>query len=1164
MSIPINVPPASSSYTGGSSGRIRLTRIGGFPSRASPSHHVSLLEGKLKSKAAAKTFKTRLGTSFHESIHLNLIITPFIQMRLLLLHLHLRKFQTLSHTFKELTLSSSLLRSSRANRSPHIDLGGSPADPSELRHRASRSIDGSTIENRRRDTLDNDSSISLYQQQQQQRQKPPKIDTFDPPILFRSDTETPADLTPEDDEPLSPESTHTTTPHSNATVHIPQTTTPSSYTNYSAIQQLTRSFQQQQQADASSASNRTSLLPLPGSVPSDYTDMDETEKYDGSVDGVSVVENGDLRRPPGELGITIPAAVLDERTPLLSAGSRASADVTPTEWFYDQLTFLASHGPRDVMSVSVTGLKSIPAVILGLLLNVLDAMSYGIIVFPASDMRMPASATHSGISMFLASSIIAQLVYTFGGSGFKGVNGSMMIEVMPFLHIMVRTIESKIAPGDGQQHELMATIMVAYAMSTICTGLAFLLLGHFKLGAVIQFFPRHILVGCIGGIGLFLVQTGVEVTTAIKPSFAWEYIKEICMPSALKLWGTAFLLAMGLKLVQKRFDHPLFVPAFYMCVPLAFYAIVAMLGVPLDKLRHDGWLFDLPAGGEGSFSTFWTYYDFGATRWDCLPDVLPTMLALTFFGVLHVPINVPALAVSTHQDVDTNRELIGHGISNLLSGLAGTTQNYLVYSNSVLFYRSGGNSRIAEFLLVIGTVGIWIAGGSIVGYVPTVVVGSLIFHLGMDLLKESLWDSYWVGIHPLEYLTIVLIVATMGIFGFTEGIVAGILFACIFFTVMYARKRVIRADYSGKELRSTVHRLYVHQKFLDKVGVQIRVLKLQGFIFFGSINQLDEHLRRMLRGRSKVRFVVLDFGLISDIDYSAMEAFLRIKRTLRERNTHLVFCGLGTIGKELANVGVVDRDDGDWVHVFGTLNGALEWCENVLLAAYYKRTERARRELLRKAQESNTMAPRAASPIPVGGDLLKRADSFVSYSLAHASPRQAAVYEAAGEVVSADPHVGAHLENEIHPVALLIQAFAQVPENLQIALERLSVHFERTAVGPGTIMWEPNDEAMEIYVVETGELLMEYVEVDRGEAKVLETCIPGVMIGELEMFAGRPRTSRLVSGETGAVLWMLRRSTYEAVCEAEPAMALSFVKLALGFDGVRYYNVVSHAFHAMD
>lgn len=51
------------------------------------------------------------------------------------------------------------------------------------------------------------------------------------------------------------------------------------------------------------------------------------------------------------------------------------------------------------------------------------------------------------------------------------------------------------------------------------------------------------------------------------------------------------------------------------------------------------------------------------------------MFALTFFGILHVPINVPALGLSVGEDdVDVDRELRAHGYSNALSGLCGSIQ----------------------------------------------------------------------------------------------------------------------------------------------------------------------------------------------------------------------------------------------------------------------------------------------------------------------------------------------------------------------------------------------------------------------------------------------------------------------------------------------------------
>jgi MFS superfamily sulfate permease-like transporter len=90
--------------------------------------------------------------------------------------------------------------------------------------------------------------------------------------------------------------------------------------------------------------------------------------------------------------------------------------------------------------------------------------------------------------------------------------------------------------------------------------------------------------------------------------------------------------------------------------------------------------------------------DFKLVHWNAILDTVPAMFALTFFGILHVPINVPALAFNIGEDnCNLDRELIAHGVSNVLSGFAGSIQNYLVYTNSVLFIRTGGDGRLGWY-----------------------------------------------------------------------------------------------------------------------------------------------------------------------------------------------------------------------------------------------------------------------------------------------------------------------------------------------------------------------------------------------------------------------------------------------------------------------------------
>ena len=81
----------------------------------------------------------------------------------------------------------------------------------------------------------------------------------------------------------------------------------------------------------------------------------------------------------------------------------------------------------------------------------------------------------------------------------------MMIEAVPFFHILINIIEGEL-PNDVSRHQnrescsqqpqaIIATTMAAFAFSSILTGLVFFALGAFKLGAMVGYFPRHILVG---------------------------------------------------------------------------------------------------------------------------------------------------------------------------------------------------------------------------------------------------------------------------------------------------------------------------------------------------------------------------------------------------------------------------------------------------------------------------------------------------------------------------------------------------------------------------------------------------------------------------------------------------------------------------------------------
>ena len=97
--------------------------------------------------------------------------------------------------------------------------------------------------------------------------------------------------------------------------------------------------------------------------------------------------------------------------------------------------------------------------------------------------------------------------------------------------------------------------------------------------------------------------------------------------------------------------------------------------------------------------------------------------------------------------------ILGSEFCRCVRMLITSTQNYLVYTNSLLFIASGGNSRLAGVMLAIGTVGVLLAGPGIVGFIPIMLVGALIFMLGIELMEEALVDT-WGKLQRLEYITV--------------------------------------------------------------------------------------------------------------------------------------------------------------------------------------------------------------------------------------------------------------------------------------------------------------------------------------------------------------------------------------------------------------------------
>ena len=184
----------------------------------------------------------------------------------------------------------------------------------------------------------------------------------------------------------------------------------------------------------------------------------------------------------------------------------------------------------------------------------------------------------------------------------------------------------------------------------------------------------------------------------------------------------------------------------------------------------------------------------------------------------------------------------------------------------------------------------------------------------------------------------------MGAWDFVAGILVGIILACVSFVLQTSQISAIRGVFPGGIASSTVRRHPMQQQYLQRAGSQIHVMKLAGFLFFGTIVGVENRIRALLGEEvfrtQPIRFLIIDLVNVDGVDFSAAEAFTRVNRLLATRGINMIMSGThlqSEVGKSLSNVDLWNKENG--IEFCEDLNSALEHCENELLKTFYRKRD---------------------------------------------------------------------------------------------------------------------------------------------------------------------------------------------------------------------------------
>ncbi len=557
----------------------------------------------------------------------------------------------------------------------------------------------------------------------------------------------------------------------------------------------------------------------------------------------------------------------------------------------------------------------------GIVIGVVEvvlAISLGALVFGG----YLAQYLPDGIGLYLVAAALTLAIFAWR-AGSRGVVGSLQDAAAAVLAIVATSTALKTFGGVDQAFR---TVVAATFVVTILTGITFLLLGAFRLGNLARFIPYPVVGGFLAGTGWLLMKGGIRVAAGVNPEIGT--IRQFVDHFELVRWVPALAFGVILLVATRIVRRPLVIPIVIGIGLVAFAIGMIVTGSSIEDARHGLWL--LGPFRSARLWQPWTYRAlFGAgVDWSAVVGQTAGIVTTVFVAVIACLFNVGGVELLLHTDLDSSKELRDAGWVNVVSGLVGGIPGYHALSLTSLAQQMAVDGRATGVVAALVPLATVVFGATIVGLIPRMIVGGVLVFVGLSFLIEWLVDvrrSLPLG----EYLIVVAILVTIATKDLLTGLVVGLVLAIVLFAVSYGRTDLVHEVEFATTYRSNVDRPPRERGLLQGLADRVQILRVSGFVFFGTASGLLERIRKRVEAGS-LRFLVVDLQRVTGMDASAVLSFRKTAQLAQASGFELVFAGApDRVERQLRRGGVIATDG--IVRFEPDLDRGLQRCEDVLL-----------------------------------------------------------------------------------------------------------------------------------------------------------------------------------------------------------------------------------------
>ena len=389
-------------------------------------------------------------------------------------------------------------------------------------------------------------------------------------------------------------------------------------------------------------------------------------------------------------------------------------------------------------------------------------------------------------------------------------------------------------------------------VATLMAGILLILLGVFKLGAIIKFIPYPIIVGFTSGIAVTIFTTQIADIFGLNfggekvpGDFIGKWMIYFRHFDTVNWWNAVVsILSIIIIAITPRFSKK--IPGSLIAiivVTIGVYVLKTYAGI--DSIDTIGDRFTIKSElPEAAIPTL---------NWEAIKDLFPVAITIAVLGAIESLLSATVADGVTGDKHDSNTELIAQGTANLITPLFGGIPATGAIARTMTNINNGGKTPVAGIIHAIVLLLILLFLMPLAQYIPMACLAGVLVIVSYNM---SEWRTFKALLkNPKSDVTVLLITFFLTIiFDLTIAIEVGLVIACILFMRRVMETTEISVIKDEIDPNDELDIAVCEEHLIIPAGVE--VYEINGPYFFGIATKFEETMAQ-LGDRPKVRIILM-------------------------------------------------------------------------------------------------------------------------------------------------------------------------------------------------------------------------------------------------------------------------------------------------------------------